>query len=205
MLYNEKYFYTLHEVVMLSPVYEGTGDPLPFDSDLNYSFSNLLSDFDLDVPSKEITGINENEWKVQGSPSAYGLLHKLWMYIFNKYEYEFVGFGDSATPAISNPSIQKFWKMLLHKMVESYPRYKELLDLYNDEKDHLMDDVKSWTKFNDAPQMANQYDSNEYVSNYTEYGNQYASKIARIKEIDDEMRNLMGDWCDEFARCFIEE
>ena len=202
MRYNEKYFYTLKEIADL--VYDET----PFYDDDEIALNVVLTHFVGGVPKQNITNIPASEWEVAGSPLAYGLLHKLWMYILSKYADEYIGYGEIENPnlteAKANPTIVKSFRMMEYKMVESYPRYKKLIDLYEAEKDHLMDDIKSWTRFNDTPQLADTYKDEKFATSYTEYGNQYASKIARIKEIDDEMRNLMGDWCDEFARCFIE-
>ena len=204
MKYNEKYFYTLKEFLAEFTTDDDSTSPFPYNT--NISIYNILDTMNSDSFTGDpsvlgLSGIKQSEF------TSNGTLNVLWSYIITKYKNEYVGFGEYENLSDYNyipDSIYKTMEMIVYKMVESYPRYKELLDLYNDERDHLMDDIKSWTRFNDTPQLADTYKDEKFATNYTEYGNQYASKIARIKEIDDEMRNLMGDWCDEFARCFIE-
>lgn len=200
--YSEKYFYTLKEIADLE--YQGS----PFSDDDEMSFGIYLNDFLGGIPKENITGIKRDEWVAEGSPVKYGLLHKVWMYILAKHENEFIGWGDIENPTLTearaNETIQTFFRNITYRMAETYPRYAQLLKVYTDEKDNLMADIKSTTRFNDTPQLADSYADDRHATNFTEYNNQYASKIARIDEIDRLYRNLMGEWVDEFTKFFVE-
>lgn len=204
MRYRQEFFYSLKEVndALLTGTY-------PFSDSTSIEFYDLLDALFAGAPDEAITGINVNEFKVQGSPLQYGLLHILWVYLFNRYQDEFVGFGDienpTSTDLVNNQSIQRTFRFILDVMVNTYPRYKKILDLYTAEKDHLMDDVKNYVKFNDTPQNLTSLPSNaEFITNYTEYSNEFTTKMARIKEIERDFANVMNDWCNEFHNIFIE-
>lgn len=205
MLYDEQTLFTLDDVLR-SEFFNGDWYGQPFYTDSTIQLYALMVSMDSNTWDNftTITGINTTELKT-------GILNKLWSYICTKYEYEFCiaveghyNSFDEAVSAHAGEYFYNFMKKIVYQMVATYPRYKKLLDSYAAEESKLMDQVKSYTKFNDTPQMANQYDSNEYVSTYTEYGNDIATKMARLDEIKRMYADLMNDWVDEFHNLFIE-
>ena len=165
MRYNFKYFYSLNELINL---YYDIGN-YPFGDDDEFSLSIILTDLFGNVPSHNITGIDENEFLADTSsnPRHWGTLHKLFMYIINRFGDEAIGFGDIENPTqaqlIANDSVKKSFKHIVDRMVATYPKYKKLLDLYNNEKDNLMNDLKNYVKFDDAPQTPGSYGSSEFL------------------------------------------
>lgn len=202
MLYENKYFYTLKEFLATFTTDDDSTSPFPYSTDISiYKILDSMNSMSFTgTPSVlGLSGIKETEFKGSGT------LNVLWSYIITKYQDEFIGFGDTEViPNIATDSCWKTIKSIVYQMVATYPRYKKLLDSYAAEESKLMDQVKSYSKFNDTPQMANQYDSNEYVSTYTEYGNDIATKMARLDEIKRMYADLMNDWVDEFNNLFIE-
>lgn len=206
MRYNFKYFYSLKEFIDL---YYDSGNS-PFSQDDEFSLSIILTDLFGAVPSVNITGIAENEFLADTSsnPQHWGTLHKLFMYLINRFGDEAIGFGDIENPTLpqlqANDSVKKTFKHIVDRMVATYPKYKKLLDLYASEQNKLLDDLKNYVKFDDAPQTPGSYGSSEFLTTYTEYGNEVNTKIMRLKEIENNYSNLMNDWCDEFQNLFIE-
>lgn len=205
MRYKQEYFYSLKQVID----YYYTEGNTPFSADDEFALDRVLTDFTGGIPQHEITGIQENEFEASSSaPTHYGLIHKLFMYIINKYQDEAIGFGEIENPTLiqleANPTCRKFFRVMVGLMVETYPKYSTMLKLYQDEKDHLMDDVKNYVKFDDTPQTPGSYGTDEFMTTYTEYSNEFSTKMARIKEIENNFANLMKEWCDEFANLFIE-
>lgn len=94
----------------------------------------------------------------------------------------------------------------------SFLKYAKLIEAYEAEKDHLLDDVKSAseTKFNDTPQNVQgnfSFDTDEHLTNVsrTESSNQVATKMARINELDALLKDYYSAWSNEFGGLFMYE
>ena len=99
---------------------------------------------------------------------------------------------------------------------ETYEYYTTLLAQYAGAKADLMADIKATSKnsvkFNDTPQNANTegaYEGDDYITHFTatsgETSSPLMSKIMRLKEIQDNYRDLMSSWVRDFERIFYQE
>lgn len=97
----------------------------------------------------------------------------------------------------------------------TYEYYMPILTLYRDNKALLMDDIvatsKNKVKFNDTPQNANTadvYEGDNYITHFTATENEskspLATKIMRLKEIQDNYKNIMYEWVKQFEKIFYE-
>lgn len=92
---------------------------------------------------------------------------------------------------------------------ESAEKYGKLIGLLTGIENKLMDQLGSenLTLFTDTPQDGSNWLSNEddYVTNATRVSNKadVATPIARLKEVQDNLRNYYADWADEFSRFVI--
>lgn len=89
-------------------------------------------------------------------------------------------------------------------------KYKTMLNLYQANLDKLMDGVKvtSENKYNDTPQNAQgtySWNDDTHLSNVArnESTSEVMTKMARIDEIQTNIRNLYSDWAREFWRLFL--
>lgn len=93
--------------------------------------------------------------------------------------------------------------------------YLTMLELYNTHKANLMADITATSSnrvyFNDTPQNINnndQYEGDDYLTHFTKTAGETTSplmsKMMRLKEIQENYRNLMGDWVRRMERLFIE-
>lgn len=95
---------------------------------------------------------------------------------------------------------------------DTQDRYRTLIDIYNDELDSLLDQIKtnSETRFNDTPQnlpvndgyAADNYTTTITTSNAATDG---TSKINRIDEIQQKLKDLFADWAFEFNKLVLGE
>ena len=99
---------------------------------------------------------------------------------------------------------------------DTYEYYTTLLDQYASAKADLMADIKATSKnkvkFNDTPQNTNvrgTYEGDNYITHFTategENSSPLMSKIMRLKEIQDNYKNLMSIWVRDFERIFYQE
>lgn len=97
----------------------------------------------------------------------------------------------------------------------TYEYYVPLINFYRSAKANLMDDITATStntvKFNDTPQNANTggaYEGDDYLTHFTKTSNTSSSplesKINRLKEIQDNYKNVMADWVKEFEKLFME-
>lgn len=106
----------------------------------------------------------------------------------------------------------EWFRLYASILYRTYDKYKALIDIYDDELSNLMNDVKTTSeiKFNDTPQ--NQFNSLNYnwaddahLTNISRSSttNELGTKMARITEIQNNLRNIYADWADEFRGLFI--
>lgn len=99
---------------------------------------------------------------------------------------------------------------------ETYEYYTTLLAQYAGAKADLMADIKATSKnsvkFNDTPQNPNNagvYEGDDYITHFTatsgETSSPLMSKIMRLKEIQDNYRDIMSSWVRDFERIFYQE
>lgn len=97
----------------------------------------------------------------------------------------------------------------------TYEYYVPLLKFYRSAKNNLMDDIEAVSsntvKFNDTPQNNNStqvYEGDDYITHFTKTENvsksPLVSKINRLKEIQDDYKNVLADWVKEFEKLFLE-
>ena len=97
----------------------------------------------------------------------------------------------------------------------TYEYFIPLLTFYRDNKATLMADIvatsKNKVKFNDTPQNQNNssaYEGDNYITHFTATENESKSplttKMLRLKEIQENYKNVMYDWIKEFEKIFYE-
>lgn len=90
---------------------------------------------------------------------------------------------------------------------ESKERYLPLITNLTAIQSKLMDRIgsQSVTLFNDTPQNGGDFTTDPYTTNATKSTTETdgASPIARLKEVQDLLRNYYGDWANEFSRFII--
>lgn len=103
--------------------------------------------------------------------------------------------------------VNDFVRRLCSIYVQSVDRYKTLLGIYTEQKANLMSKVSSTSisRFNDTPQNGGDWSDDEHTSNITrnESENDFTPVMDRIKTIQDNYRNLVKDWMDEFRGLFF--
>lgn len=111
---------------------------------------------------------------------------------------------------------ERFAYSILLVLNRTHERYVTLLTSYANAKANLMADVKSTTaskrKHNDTPQNQNSqdvYEGDDYITDFTafetENKTEMGTKMARLREIQEDYENVMADWVNEFGRVFLEE
>lgn len=137
--------------------------------------------------------------------------------LFTKYIYPsckrlYVGYCDNSLTTSEKTKLitENFFNKFIQILNNTYEKNKFMLDTYTTEKNDLLNKVESIsvTKFNDTPQVKNtgEYDDS-YNSSVTTNRNstELNTLMARIAEIDVNMRNLYQDWAKEFGGLWIYE
>lgn len=120
----------------------------------------------------------------------------------------------------SSEDITAAYKNWIYKLIsllnETYEYYTTLLANYTSAKADLMADIKATSKnkvkFNDTPQNPNTsevYEGDNYITHFTstegENSSPLMSKMMRLKEIQDNYKDLMSTWVRDFERIFYQE
>lgn len=89
----------------------------------------------------------------------------------------------------------------------STEKYSLLIQNLNANKSKLLDDVKSASisRFNDTPQNSGDFSDDQHTSTATktENSSNVATMMARLNEIEDNIKQLYMDWSDEFRQFII--
>lgn len=128
--------------------------------------------------------------------------------IYNKYSNSYCIEAES----LSTDKLRRFVVKLLNVMNDTKDKYIALMGLYNSQKTHLLDAIKSTTrttsKFNDTPQDEGDFSDDSHTSNITigegESSTEATTPIERLNEISRKYENIVENWLKEFAILFIE-
>lgn len=104
--------------------------------------------------------------------------------------------------------VVKFLNKIKNWIGDSLERYDTLIDLYENNKNNLMNKVQtiSKNKFNDTPQTTTSgLDSDDYATTYTTntLESDNATVISRLNEIRALWESLYSEWTAEFAKKFV--
>ena len=143
---------------------------------------------------------------------------KVWhQYIYPRYWGNVIDYCDNdSEDDLTSIELTNHWhstETTLWKIyswwISSKEYYIPLIELYEDEAEHLMDQVRtiSINKFNDTPQQAGTWTGDDYVSSISknESVTDANTVIGRIKEIRDKIENLYETWSNEFRKWVIYE
>lgn len=125
-------------------------------------------------------------------------------------------FNEEPSNEEKQEGLKEFFYRYLALLNDTYLYYMTLLKQYNDAKNYLMDDItatsKNKVKFNDTPQNPNNlqvYEGDNYITHFTstegENSSPLMSKMMRLKEIQDNYRDLMSEWVRDFERIYFQE
>ena len=109
----------------------------------------------------------------------------------------------------------KWGYKFINLLNDTHNYYVKMLLLYKDNESKLMDNIKATSKnkvkFNDTPQNSGSgtYEGDNYITHFTstegENSSELNSKIMRLKEIQDNYRDMMSSWVRDFERIFYTE
>ena len=91
--------------------------------------------------------------------------------------------------------------------MSSTEKYSLLIQNLNNNKQKLLDDVKSSSvaRFNDTPQNSGDFSDDNHTSNITTTtsSSNVGTMMQRLNEIEDNIKQLYIDWSDEFRKFII--
>lgn len=110
----------------------------------------------------------------------------------------------------------RFMYRYISLLNDTHEWYMTILTNYRNAQTNLMDNIvatsKNKVKFNDTPQNSNEsgvYEGDNYITHFTstegENSSPLMSKMMRLKEIQDNYRNIMSIWVNDFRKIFFEE
>lgn len=105
-----------------------------------------------------------------------------------------------------NVDENEFARQFINVLIRSYGNYKTLIDIYDNERTHLMNGIKVTTdsNFNDTPQDYGTFTDNSHMTNTThnESISDGTTVMARINEISNNIEDVYQTWADEFIDLF---
>lgn len=128
-------------------------------------------------------------------------------YIVNKYKNESVGYICVNDSENQDVLFREFMRKYIVIFKETYTRYIVLLNMYQNNKNKLLDELKtvSVDRFNDTPQNNGDFTSDSHTTTYRklEVSTPISSIMERINEIDSKYKNLYSEWALEFSKIFM--
>lgn len=179
-----------------------------------YQFSDLveLQPYDSGISLQTILTKYEINYLIEQNSMIETLFKKLYNR-FNTYEIFELSACDS-----SETKIRQMFSAWLVKFINEYENtkvyYETLIKAYENALPTIMNDVEATTEnevvFNDTPQVEGGiFKTNDYATTYTKTGSTSKSPmktpIERLKDIQDNLRNLWKDWTNHFHLLFVEK
>ena len=139
----------------------------------------------------------------------------LWRLVFARYKNHYCYYLLTEENNIN--SAYNCLLKVVNTIIMTYDKYATLLTIYATNKNDLLAKIKtssgSITRFNDTPQVpegdSHTLDDDEYVTNITKSKGDSETDgdtiMARIREIQDSIQNVLLNWSNEFDKIFIEE
>ena len=129
-------------------------------------------------------------------------------YIWPRFYQEAVIYVDSDE---SEDLVQKFARTKVGQIMawwkSSMEKYSLLIQNLEANKNKLLDDVKSTStsRFNDTPQNSGDFSDDQHTSTVTktENSSNVGTMMARLNEIEDNIKQLYLDWSNEFRKFII--
>lgn len=130
------------------------------------------------------------------------------LYIWPRFYQEAIIYVDSDD---SESFVEKFCRTKVGQIYawwqSSTEKYSLLIRNLIANKSKLLDDVKSASisRFNDTPQNSGDFSDDQHTSTVTktENSSNVATMMARLNEIEDNIKQLYMDWSDEFRKFII--
>ena len=179
-----------------------------------YQFSDLveLQPYDSGISLQTII----TQYGINYSIEQNSMIETLFKKIYNRFNtYEI--FELSACDS-SETKVHQMFSAWLVKFINEYENtkvyYETLIKAYENSLPTIMNDVEATTEnevvFNDTPQVEGGiFKTNDYATTYTKTGSTSKSPmktpIERLKDIQDNLRNLLNDWTNHFHLLFVEK
>ena len=179
-----------------------------------YQFSDLveLQPYDSGISLQIILTKYEINYSIEQNSMIETLFKKIYNR-FNTYEIFELSACDS-----SETKVRQMFSAWLVKFINEYENtkvyYETLIKAYENSLATIMNDVEATTEnevvFNDTPQVEGGiFKTNDYATTYTKTGSTSKSPmktpIERLKDIQDNLRNLWKDWINHFHLLFVEK
>ena len=179
-----------------------------------YQFSDLveLQPYDDGISLQTIL----TEYQINYSIEQNSMIETLFKKIYNRFNtYEL--FEISACDS-SETKVRQLLREWIIKFINEYENtkmyYETLIKAYENSLPTIMNDVEATTEnevvFNDTPQVEGGiFKTNDYATTYTKTGSTSKSPmktpIERLKDIQDNLRNLWKDLTNHFHLLFVEK
>ena len=201
-LIKKQYALTFSEVF-----YKGSGDLVTVDFHNNSTFDTVC------------ICLAHTSYYSEMDAATGTLAKKIWDKVCNEFSKQYIAISDKSIEELTRDECEKIAVNLLQEWLNlfynTYDYYSTLIGFYESKKANLLDKVKSTTdtkvKFNDVPQTTAQgsFEGDSYATNYThsEGSNEtdFATLMTRLREIQDDFKNVWNDWIYEFRRLFLED
>lgn len=191
-------------------------------SDLNedyYPFEKLTM---ISFLTSALGVLNLNGYEVPSDlASKSSIYNQLLSLVMGRYhEHAIIKVDVPFNCSITEEDKEKAFLQWVYKFIsllnDTHEYYITMLSNYAEAQSHLMDDInatsKNKVKFNDTPQNPNTegiYEGDNYITHFTategETSSELMSKIMRLKEIQDNYKDMMSTWVRDFERIFYTE
>ena len=129
-------------------------------------------------------------------------------YIWPRFYQEAIIYTDSDE---TEDFVEKFARTKVGQIMawwqSSSEKYSLLIQNLENNKSKLLDDVKSssTSRFNDTPQNSGDFSDDQHTSTVTktENSSNVGTMMARLNEIEDNIKQLYLDWSNEFRKFII--
>ena len=196
-----RYYYTLWDLVKGKSAIGEINTNLYLGTVVADEFKNTIK-WAFNLNDTTIQGINADLLTTEANT--------LWCkYILPYYGDEYIMYNDDSDISIiwSFGPAASWLKQYVAIFINTYTKYKKLIELYDSQKNNLLNSVGSSTtiRFNDTPQNGGDFTSDNYTSTYTKTDNEIKDvPIERLEEINKLYDDMYVSWAKEFNTLFME-
>lgn len=186
---NDRYLYSLNDLNLVPNTYE---DAIPY-------FTMFADCFSTSFITRE------------GFYWTSGLGKTLWEYVWHNYGNDICIIEDDDNGIPTSTNRKEFANNFYAKFKITKQYYETLINLYESQESHLMDQVESsietLNKYNDTPQNGGDFDTDNHTTNSNKSTTTSKSDvdtiISRLTEVRRKLVDVYNLWAKEFDGLFI--
>lgn len=174
-----------------------------------YSLEEILEETPYTTGNDTLKTILDNLSLVNDLASSQEVAEDLWSLLYGRFFHNYCIVSDNDT--LDSNEVKLFFIRFLNIYNMTKQKYRTILKIYKDNMNNMLAKIETSSngdsRFNDTPQESGDFSDDSHTTSITQNSNTTLTDgdtiMGRIKDIQSSYDNVLANWCNEFAKLFI--